>query len=87
VQHVVATSEFGIVSRRTIDMRATTDHPGLLVTLALVAPLPTTPADIRAAAAAAPRAAHLATSPSHPNCRGGPLRMPDDRHLLEERRP
>jgi hypothetical protein len=37
VQHVVASSEFGIVSRRTIDMRATTDHPGLLVTLVLLA--------------------------------------------------
>jgi endonuclease/exonuclease/phosphatase family metal-dependent hydrolase len=35
VQHVVASSEFGIVSSRTIDMRATTDHPGLLVTLVL----------------------------------------------------
>jgi hypothetical protein len=52
VQHVVATSEFGIVSRRTIDMRATTDHPGLLVILALAAPAPTTPAEFRAASAA-----------------------------------
>jgi hypothetical protein len=41
VQHVVATSEFGILSRRTIDTRATTDHPGLLVTLALAARQPT----------------------------------------------
>jgi endonuclease/exonuclease/phosphatase family metal-dependent hydrolase len=52
VQHVVASSEFGIVSRRTIDMRATTDHPGLLVTLALAAPQPTDRAEVRAASAA-----------------------------------
>jgi endonuclease/exonuclease/phosphatase family metal-dependent hydrolase len=52
VQHVVASSEFGIVSRRTIDMRATTDHPGLLVTLALGAPAPADGADVRAASVA-----------------------------------
>jgi hypothetical protein len=33
-QHIVATPEFIIVSSRTIDLRGTTDHPGLLVTLA-----------------------------------------------------
>ena len=33
-QHVVATSEFIVDSSRTIDLRGTTDHPGLLVTLA-----------------------------------------------------
>jgi endonuclease/exonuclease/phosphatase family metal-dependent hydrolase len=33
-QHVVATPEFTVDSSRTIDMRGTTDHPGLLVTLA-----------------------------------------------------
>jgi hypothetical protein len=34
VQHVVATPEFVVGSRRTIRMQ-TTDHPGLLVTLTL----------------------------------------------------
>jgi hypothetical protein len=34
VQHVVATPEFVVGGSRTIDMRGTTDHPGLLVTLA-----------------------------------------------------
>jgi endonuclease/exonuclease/phosphatase family metal-dependent hydrolase len=34
VQHVVATPEFGVDSSKTIDLRRTTDHPGLLVTLA-----------------------------------------------------
>jgi endonuclease/exonuclease/phosphatase family metal-dependent hydrolase len=33
-QHVVATPEFVVDSSRTIDLRGTTDHPGLLVTLA-----------------------------------------------------
>jgi endonuclease/exonuclease/phosphatase family metal-dependent hydrolase len=33
-QHVVATPEFVVESSRTIDLRGTTDHPGLLVTLA-----------------------------------------------------
>jgi endonuclease/exonuclease/phosphatase family metal-dependent hydrolase len=33
-QHVVATPEFVVDSFRTIDLRGTTDHPGLLVTLA-----------------------------------------------------
>jgi endonuclease/exonuclease/phosphatase family metal-dependent hydrolase len=32
-QHVVATSEFVVESFRTIDLRGTTDHPGLLVRL------------------------------------------------------
>jgi endonuclease/exonuclease/phosphatase family metal-dependent hydrolase len=36
-QHVVATPEFAVDSSRTIDMRGTTDHPGLLVTLAVPA--------------------------------------------------
>ncbi len=35
VQEVVATSPFTVASRRSIDMQATTDHPGLLVTLTL----------------------------------------------------
>jgi endonuclease/exonuclease/phosphatase family metal-dependent hydrolase len=33
VQEVVATPEFAVASRRSIGMQATTDHPGLLVTL------------------------------------------------------
>jgi Endonuclease/Exonuclease/phosphatase family len=33
-QHVVATPEFIVDSSQTIDLRGTTDHPGLLVTLA-----------------------------------------------------
>jgi hypothetical protein len=33
-QHVVATPEFVVKESRMIDMRGTTDHPGLLVTLA-----------------------------------------------------
>jgi hypothetical protein len=33
-QHVVATPEYVVASSRTIDLRGTTDHPGLLVTLA-----------------------------------------------------
>ncbi|MFD1531699.1 endonuclease/exonuclease/phosphatase family protein [Pseudonocardia aurantiaca] len=33
-QHVVATPEFVVDSSKTIDLRGTTDHPGLLVTLA-----------------------------------------------------
>ncbi len=33
VQHVVATPEFVVIGSRPIDMRGTTDHPGLLVTL------------------------------------------------------
>ena len=33
-QHVVATPEFVVDDLRTIDLRGTTDHPGLLVTLA-----------------------------------------------------
>jgi hypothetical protein len=33
-QHIVATPEFIVDSSRTIDLRGTTDHPGLLVTLA-----------------------------------------------------
>ena len=37
VQHVVASPEFAVGSRRTIEMR-TTDHPGLLVTLTLGPP-------------------------------------------------
>jgi hypothetical protein len=32
-QHVVATPELVVASSRTIDLRGTTDHPGLLVTL------------------------------------------------------
>ena len=32
-QHVVATPEFVVDSSQTIDLRGTTDHPGLLVTL------------------------------------------------------
>jgi hypothetical protein len=32
-QHVVATPEFTVDGSRTVDMRGTTDHPGLLVTL------------------------------------------------------
>ncbi len=32
-QHVVATPEYDVDSFRTIDLRGTTDHPGLLVTL------------------------------------------------------
>ncbi len=35
VQEVVATPEFTVTSRRSIGMQATTDHPGLLVTLTL----------------------------------------------------
>lgn len=35
VQEVVATPEFTLTSRRSIGMQATTDHPGLLVTLTL----------------------------------------------------
>jgi endonuclease/exonuclease/phosphatase family metal-dependent hydrolase len=34
-QHVVATPDFVVQGSRTIDLRGTTDHPGLLVTLAL----------------------------------------------------
>ena len=34
VQHVVATPEFVVDSARTVDLEGTTDHPGLLVTLA-----------------------------------------------------
>jgi Endonuclease/Exonuclease/phosphatase family len=34
VQNVVVTSAFAITSQRLLDMRDTTDHPGLLVTLA-----------------------------------------------------
>ena len=41
VQHVVASPEFAVDSRRTIRMRAT-DHPGLLVTLTL-GPRPAVP--------------------------------------------
>lgn len=37
VQEVVATPEFTVASRRSIGMQATTDHPGLLVTLTLAA--------------------------------------------------
>ena len=33
-QHVVATPEYVVDDHRTIDLRGTTDHPGLLVTLA-----------------------------------------------------
>jgi endonuclease/exonuclease/phosphatase family metal-dependent hydrolase len=33
-QHVVATPEFVVADSRTVDLRGTTDHPGLLVTLA-----------------------------------------------------
>lgn len=33
-QHVVATPEYVVDTSRTIDLRGTTDHPGLLVTLA-----------------------------------------------------
>ena len=33
VQNVVVSAQFGISSELRIDMRATTDHPGLLVTL------------------------------------------------------
>ena len=33
-QHVVATPEFVVDGSRRIDLRGTTDHPGLLVTLA-----------------------------------------------------
>ena len=33
-QHVVATPEYVVADRRTVDLRGTTDHPGLLVTLA-----------------------------------------------------
>jgi Endonuclease/Exonuclease/phosphatase family len=40
-QHVVATSEFVVESSRTIDLRGTTDHPGLLVTLTARAGHPT----------------------------------------------
>jgi len=36
-QHVVATPEFLVDTSRTVDLRGTTDHPGLLVTLALQA--------------------------------------------------
>ena len=32
-QHVVATPEFVVADHRTVDLRDTTDHPGLLVTL------------------------------------------------------
>jgi hypothetical protein len=37
-QHVVATPDLAVESSRTIDMRGTTDHPGLLVTLAPAGP-------------------------------------------------
>lgn len=37
-QHVVATPEFVVDDADTIDLRGTTDHPGLLVTLASSAP-------------------------------------------------
>jgi endonuclease/exonuclease/phosphatase family metal-dependent hydrolase len=33
VQHVVATPEFVVSDTQLIDLRGTTDHPGLLVTL------------------------------------------------------
>jgi len=33
-QNVVVNGAFAITSKRVLDMRATTDHPGLLVTLA-----------------------------------------------------
>ena len=35
VQHVVATPEFVVSDSERIDLRGTTDHPGLLVTLTL----------------------------------------------------
>jgi hypothetical protein len=41
VQNVVVTSEFGIASHRAIAMDGTTDHPGLLVTVAYATPGPT----------------------------------------------
>lgn len=41
VQNVVVTSEFGIASHQAINMGGTTDHPGLLVTVAAVTPGPT----------------------------------------------
>jgi endonuclease/exonuclease/phosphatase family metal-dependent hydrolase len=41
VQNVVATSEFGIASHRAIGMDGTTDHPGLVVTVAYATPRPT----------------------------------------------
>jgi hypothetical protein len=40
VQNVVVSQQFAITSQRRIDMQATTDHPGLLVTLALSVPAP-----------------------------------------------
>jgi hypothetical protein len=40
-QHVVATPEFTVDSSQTIDLCGTTDHPGLLVTLAAHAGRPT----------------------------------------------
>jgi endonuclease/exonuclease/phosphatase family metal-dependent hydrolase len=40
-QHVVATPAFTVASSQTIDMRDTTDHPGLLVTLAAQTARPT----------------------------------------------
>jgi endonuclease/exonuclease/phosphatase family metal-dependent hydrolase len=39
-QHVVATPEFVVDSSRKIDLRGTTDHPGLLVALAPQVPTP-----------------------------------------------
>ena len=33
VQNVVVSAQFGITAELRIDMQATTDHPGLLVTL------------------------------------------------------
>lgn len=38
VQQVVATPEYTLASHRSIGMQATTDHPGLLVTLTLTSP-------------------------------------------------
>jgi endonuclease/exonuclease/phosphatase family metal-dependent hydrolase len=40
-QHVVATPEFTVAGSQMIDMRGTTDHPGLLVTLAARTARPT----------------------------------------------
>ena len=37
-QHVVATPEYAVGDHRTVDLRGTTDHPGLLVTLAPASP-------------------------------------------------
>lgn len=48
VQNVVVTPEFVVASRRALDMGATTDHPGLLITLDRQPPAPASSAGLLA---------------------------------------